>query len=523
MATTLSLACLQLSLIGLSCCCLQCCGAVTAGLFHSWQSCLKASETKQHQQQLSAQFMSQVAFVWSRMFSLWHDIAPSVVSKVAPLLLRCAVPALQLADLCLQQVAALPPGDSTIIIIIISSSSSGKPMQNDDYRAALLLQPAVLRSLVMISQWAADNPRVASAAVASLDAAVETAALQQLTGACALLQRHMHRSAAQLQGAAAASSSSLPTGSSSRMGNRASSSSSSSNDAPGNGRTAQQHPATRSVPAFHDNLLYLLPGGLAYVDAMEAAAADAANTSAVNGVDATASVLEVWASAAAMPMVDKQIQRCNMVMHADHPNRTMLTAIGEILAAAPVAQTSTEYLQLSVQLQLLAAALLQQQQQRGDAPNNDLQHSPWMILLRCNSIRLRRYIRAVTRMTAKEDCSGIRQLLAGPDAPLLRALAAPLHVAELWQYEDEQQLLKDVGSPAELLYALVACIRAQDGGNGPDAGEDGCCSRCCCAPVFATCRQFICKDVGKRTRTKKRRKTRTYYTRIFGFRPKTGI
>jgi hypothetical protein len=33
----------------------------------------------------------------------------------------------------------------------------------------------------------------------------------------------------------------------------------------------------------------------------------------------------------------------------------------------------------------------------------------------------------------------------------------------------------------------------------------------------------MCKDVGKRTRTKKRRKTRTYYTRIFESRLKTGI
>jgi hypothetical protein len=204
--------------------------------------------------------MYQVALVWSRVFSLWHDISPLVASKVAPVLLRCAVPALQFADLCLQQVAALPPGGS--------SSSSGprkfETLQNDGYRVALLLQPAVLRPLALIITWAAgDEFDLSSAAAAAvLDTAVENAALQQLTGACALLQRHMHRSAAQLQGAAAASSSSLPAGSSSCMDNRASSSSS-SNTAPGVRHAAQQHPETPNVPAFHDSLLYLLPGGQA--------------------------------------------------------------------------------------------------------------------------------------------------------------------------------------------------------------------------------------------------------------------
>jgi hypothetical protein len=134
-----------------------------------------------------------------------------------------------------------------------------------------------------------------------------------------------------------------------------------------------------------------------------------------------------------------------------------------------------------VQLQLLAAALhqqQQQQQQRGDAAN-DTQRSPWMVLLRRNSIRLRSYIRAVTISPMMEDCSGIRQLLAAPDALLLRALAAPLAVVEFWQCEDGQQMLADVGSPAELLYALIACYQACQhaaaGSNSPDAGEECIC------------------------------------------------
>jgi hypothetical protein len=80
----------------------------------------------------------------------------------------------------------------------------------------------------------------------------------------------------------------------------------------------------------------------------------------------------------------------------------------------------------------------------------------------------------------ENGCIGIQQLLAGPDAPLMRALAAPLHVAEFWQYADEQQMLEDVGGPAELLFALKACDYA--GGKVLDVGEE-----CCCPLRYVPC------------------------------------
>jgi hypothetical protein len=117
-------------------------------------------------------------------------------------LLRSAVPALQFAALCMEH-AALMPGNSTTSS---GTSSSRATISNNVYMAALLLQPAVLTSPGMIDEWSAGGERSLRKSVnaAGTSAAVEEAALQQLTGACALLHRLMHRSAAQLQGAAAA-------------------------------------------------------------------------------------------------------------------------------------------------------------------------------------------------------------------------------------------------------------------------------------------------------------------------------
>jgi hypothetical protein len=309
-------------------------GPVTAGLFHSWQSCLKGTQTKQ--QQISGQFMSEVASLWSRVFSgagegsFWHVSTPGRGSKVAAVLLRSAVPVLQFAALCMQH-AALASGNSTNNS---SSSSGGKTIHYVVYRAALLLQPAVLMSLVMIDEWSAGREKSLRDGVrdAGASAAAEKASLQQLTGACALL----HRAAAQLQDAAAASSSSLPASTSSCRDNRASSSSSSSSDAPGNRRVGQQLPATASVPAFHDGLLHLLPGGQAYVEAMAAAAAVAANASAGDDFDATAPALQTWVAAAAQIVSKQQSTRCHMCMLlvANHPSSSLIRKTYEDLAAA---------------------------------------------------------------------------------------------------------------------------------------------------------------------------------------------
>jgi hypothetical protein len=153
----------------------------------------------------------------------------------------------------------------------------------------------------------------------------------------------------------------------------------------------------------------------------------------------------------------------------------------EQLGAAPVAQASTVYLQLLVELQLLAAALLkqqqQQQQQQGPISGAPIanQRSPWLIMLRRSSISFTGYIRAATQ--AQEGHSGIRQLMAGPDAPLLRALAAPLYVAECWQDVGEQKMRK---APKEQLYALIGCCQAcaesESEGSASEAGEECCCS-----------------------------------------------
>jgi hypothetical protein len=162
------------------------------------------------------------------------------------------------------------------------------------------------------------------------------------------------------------------------------------------------------------------------------------------------------------------MKRCGVTLATDAAAAAAASSSGQQLAAAPVPQASPVYLRLFVQLQLLAATLHQQQQQQGVTLVNN-QGSIWLELLRHQNILLRKYIRAVTQLKLPQDVQGIQQLLAGPYASLLRALAVPLHVAEVWAVVDDQRLSDQVGSPGEQLFALKACLDTAAGST--ESGE----------------------------------------------------
>jgi hypothetical protein len=418
---------------------------VHAGLFAGWQSCLETKPTAQLQQQQQQQqhlrwpFMEDVAHLWYTVFVACKRILLFRNNRVAPLLLGCVVPALQFASHCMQQTALasgnLNSSNSSVPGCSVSSSSSSSHSTNSSSdlsgyheasTAALLLQQAALHSLLLVL-----DPKDASstsglqlhltggmAVEVALEDAVEQAALQQLAGACGLLHRLVDS----------------PASSSSCTGIGPSSSSSSSNAALANRRFKPQRYEAADAPAFDESLLQLLPGGQAYVGALAIAATfatgatdlqvtctDGAVTSTVVS-SAAARQVAGWANTAARLLCTKSEQnmtQCSAVLAADASSSSR-----QQLAAAPVPQASPVHLQLFVQLQLLAATLHQQQQQQHQGVALvDAQDSIWPNLLRHYGVVLLRYIRAVTQLKLPADVRGIQQLLAGPDAPLLRALA----------------------------------------------------------------------------------------------------
>jgi hypothetical protein len=74
-----------------------------AGLFDSWQACLrragsvkpaKQKRQRQHQQQqVRAEFLSSVSSLWLVLWNTWRTVVLLSTGQVAPLLLRSALPA----------------------------------------------------------------------------------------------------------------------------------------------------------------------------------------------------------------------------------------------------------------------------------------------------------------------------------------------------------------------------------------------------------------------------------------------
>jgi hypothetical protein len=465
--------------------------AAPAGLFASWQSCLetKPSAQQQQQQHLRWGFIEHVAYLWHSVFASCERIVPVRLSKVAPVLLRSVVPALQFAGECMQHIALASGsvnGSSSSLLgspVSSSSSSSNANSHHEVSMPALLLQQAALNTLVIIRDKVGTSSNIdlqmeltrGMAMQLALEDAVERAAVLQLGSACCLLHR--------LVKGFARSSSCGGIGSSTTT----TSSSSSSNAALPNMRRKplQQHYVAADMLALDESLLQLLPGGQAYVDALAMAALYAEESGDLQAARTAGAVPSIGVSSAAARHVagwtsvaaDLLCSKCvvNLKQRSTMLAADASSSSGQQLGAAPVPHASPVYLQLFVQLPLLSAALLQQQQQQqqqGVAPVG-IQGSFWLDSLRHHSTLLRRYIRAVTRLGLPDNVLDINQLLSGPDAPLLRALAAPLHVAEFWQCDDGQ-LLAAVGGPGEQLYARKACLDAA-AGRSESGGSYGVC------------------------------------------------
>jgi hypothetical protein len=215
-----------------------------------------------------------------------------------------------------------------------------------------------------------------------------------------------------------------------------------------------------------------------YIDQLAMAAMSAEDDRELRAVLTDGAVKSMGVSSAAARQVGKwantaaHLQCSNCVSNMSQRSAVLAgdtsSSSGQQIPAAAVQQAGTVYLQLFVQLQLLVATLFEQQQQQQQGDARDDSHGIWLDMLRHHNILFRRYIRAVTQIKLPEDVLGIQQLLNGPDAPLLRALAAPLTVAEVWHAEDDQ-LRDSVGDPGEQLFALRACLEAA--ASSTEAGE----------------------------------------------------
>ncbi|KAF6251993.1 hypothetical protein COO60DRAFT_568147 [Scenedesmus sp. NREL 46B-D3] len=183
------------------------------------------------------------------------------------------------------------------------------------------------------------------------------------------------------------------------------------------------------IPAFHQDMLQLLPGGQAYLDAAADLAADGASTPE-DGMRmcrqrARASALGLLSSLAWQGS-DGQQQHGGTVM----------------LSAAAV--------RLVLELQLLAAGAVQQQQRQQSEER--LQDIAW--LADCNML-------LVTQIRAALRCTGSSclppEVLQQAGLQLLQALAAPVQQLQLCECQDTAETMPPLfGDSPRQLYALKA-------------------------------------------------------------------
>jgi hypothetical protein len=328
-----------------------------------------------------------------------------------------------------------------------SGSSSSGSLHSNLVKAGVALHQSVLTTLSTMSedtQTAFTLELNCSSDYANMhDALVETAAMHQVVAACSVMQQQLHREAqrsaeqqrGQQRGSDGAAGSSTPA--------TASSSSSSSS-----GRRAGV-----IIPAFHEPLLPLLPGGQAFVDAVVelTGAAVAPNTQLQ---------LFRWSDVGAFLLSAKSIRRC------------VSTSVGD-RRIPPATVPVGEYRQLMLERQLLAAAFFQQwqqqqqqlQQQQSTADGRLREPLPtriWKQLLRRSNSMLLEFTKITAGAQGGTSC--LMQLLSGPDAPLPRALAVPLSVEGFWNAAVQHEVSSRVG---EQLYVLKAALEAATGGGTP--------------------------------------------------------
>jgi hypothetical protein len=204
-----------------------------------------------------------------------------------------------------------------------------------------------------------------------------------------------------------------------------------------------------SIPAFHQHpdMLQLLPGGQAYLDAAEAACADY-----MQQQSGTNSPLYLKSLHQLHTLQKSAVASLECTLDAQH-NGQAVDATAAVLSAAA--------LRLVLQLQLLAACYLQRQRatkQQQEQEVEALEEDVDVLLVRNNHL-LHVHIRAVLQCTGSSSLQP--EVLQQAGLQLLQALAAPLQQLQLCSSQD--RLLSMVeswqdggGRIAQQLFALQA-------------------------------------------------------------------
>jgi hypothetical protein len=215
------------------------------------------------------------------------------------------------------------------------------------------------------------------------------------------------------------------------------------------------------IPAFHQDLLHLLPGGQAYLDAAAAVVAQQSPGNAQKQAELC------W----------EHIRMYRTLLSTVISRSTARTGGCEALPSdAPV--LSPAAVLLTLELQLLAAAAVQQQRQLKEQPTKPAGFLSCDLHLTQNNHFLLRQLTAATLATGSSCLPP--EVLQQAGLPLLQALAAPLQQLQLSSPDDQMYVaaLQGHGRLQEQLYALRAAAGGMRVAGSLTVGE--CWGRACC-------------------------------------------
>jgi hypothetical protein len=457
---------------GLSQCTTQCCAAfavlLSTGFLSSLSACLPAM-VRLAQQQLSSAAsanswtpLSHLLSSARKLLCCWHELVgqmPAFMQVVVRTLLPLVQQLQGCGSLLMRPAAAAPCSAPTATVEAGSSSSCEHWLQCALFgvqQAASMLLLAIDQQDQLNGGGAADVLRLQN------DAAVAEMQLQLLTTWAA--QLHQQHTAQQQQ---------LPPGTAA-----ASSSSTQQQQQP----AKQQHRADLlSIPAFHIDMMQLLPGGQAYLDAAAEEAADWELTVEANPAGVLTAVRGC----------------CQTISHYLHSHLQSIAGQQQLSRNALV--VSGAAVQLAVELQLLAAGAVQrqreqsrqQQQQRQQALTPGHQAMTDSFALQTLQL-LGLHIKAL--VATSRSCLP-PELLQQAGLQLLQALAAPLQQWQLSRTEDsfvhtaaEEGALPLLGEALHLL--VTAACGAEPTCRQASVGEhDRCFSVVACQDFRRLCLQ----------------------------------
>jgi hypothetical protein len=346
---------------------------------------------QQGQGQLPFDYASERLLKW--LWGMWAALVRYRPQVLAPIIQRKALPLLQRLQQSLDSALGAASNAAG------SSSSSSQAGMLSAAGAAVEVQRCVLQAVNALLDLDKANALPAGCQLAPLISSDELVLtmLQQLVAAAAMLHRHMlYRQ--------------------------------------------QQQGSDGAVPAYHESLLHLLPGGDAYIGAAGAAAATACG---------------VLAAASGDP--EHEGGFVDVLLGLISNAAPLMPAVLQGVGCAYAALAAGECVPLAVELQLLLAAEHEHQKQvRAD---EDMCNQTLVVLASVNRLLLLQLWMVATVQQLQQQqqqqqmsFSRLQQLLQGPEPPLLLALAAPL-----------QHLPSDTcpaSLPGQQLFALQAAFHA---------------------------------------------------------------